>query len=254
VIGAPHNVLVEEASTIKLLMRMAESKGAMEFHPDLVHYYASEHGGLNEYSNRVWKRREGQNLVNHFKADEDLLPDELDARRAKTTAVFTSALAQRLVMSRLERKAKYNPNDQMALAKKSYGKGSGRVGPDMRVMMHVKHRCGMLGKRKIHVKGGCCDKQEPDAMDDEGDFLTTAHSLPQLTPRTCCCCCCCCCLLLPACCCLLLPACCCLLLLGPPTLGSFSVGWLVGWLVWFGCNSSRSFSEPEIPQIAGFEA
>ena len=64
-IGAPHNVLVEEASTIKLLMRMAESKGAMEFHPDLVHYYASEHGGLNEYSNRVWKRREGQNLVNH---------------------------------------------------------------------------------------------------------------------------------------------------------------------------------------------
>jgi hypothetical protein len=142
-IGAPHHVLVEEAATTKLLMRLQESKGSMEFHPDLMQYYASNHGGLNEFRNLVWKRREGQDLVSHFKADEDLTDEELAARQAKYKRIFTSALAQRLVMSRLKRKAKYNPIDQMNLSKK---KGPSRSGVDARVLLHVKHRTGLLAK------------------------------------------------------------------------------------------------------------
>eukprot|EP01045_Picozoa_sp_COSAG04_P030949 COSAG04_NODE_5553_length_1572_cov_1.186015_1_plen_82_part_10 len=34
---------------MKLLMRMQETKGTMEFHQDLLRYYATNHGGLNEY-------------------------------------------------------------------------------------------------------------------------------------------------------------------------------------------------------------
>ncbi len=140
-IGAPHHVLVEEAATTKLLMRLQESKGSMEFHPDLMQYYASNHGGLNEYRNLVWKRREGQDLVTHFKADEDLTDEELAARKANYKRVFTSALAQRLVMSRLKRKAKYNPIDQMSLATKGGGKNV-----DTRVLGHVKNRTGLGDK------------------------------------------------------------------------------------------------------------
>eukprot|EP01043_Picozoa_sp_COSAG02_P077133 COSAG02_NODE_16733_length_1060_cov_0.903226_2_plen_161_part_00 len=138
-IGAPHHVLVEEAATTKLLMRLQESKGSMEFHPDLMQYYASNHGGLNEYRNLVWKRREGQDLMTHFKADDDLTEEELAARKANYKRIFTSALAQRLVMSRLKRKAKYNPIDQISLSKKDK-----RV--DKRVIGHVKNRAGLGDK------------------------------------------------------------------------------------------------------------
>ena len=144
-VGAPHHVLVEEAGMTKLLMRLAESKGAMEFHPDLLQYYAYNHGGLNEYKNLVWKRRDGTDLMSHFKADEDLSDEELALRQARYNQVFTSALAQRLVLSRLQRKAKYSPMDQMSLAKKG-NKGASRMTPDARVIMHVKHRTGMIGK------------------------------------------------------------------------------------------------------------
>ena len=143
-VGAPHHVLVEEAGMTKLLMRMAESKGAMEFHPDLLQYYAYNHGGLNEYKNHVWKRRDGQDLMWHFKADEDLTGEELVARQARYPQVFTSALAQRLVMSRLKRKAKFDPMDQISLADKGRTKGASGTTPDVRVMNHVKHRAGLL--------------------------------------------------------------------------------------------------------------
>lgn len=143
-IGAPHRVLVEEATNAKVLMRLAESKGSMEFHPDLLKYYASNHGGLNEYRNLVWTRREGQDLTKHFKEDEDLSEDELADRRAKYPQVFTSALAQRLVMARLRRTAKYNPTDVMALANSKLRGGSA---PDERLMGHIKNRSGVSGNR-----------------------------------------------------------------------------------------------------------
>ena len=161
-IGAPHHVLVEEAAQAKLLMRLAETKGSMEFHPDLLPYYASNHGGLNEYRNHVWKRREGQDLVTHFKADEDLTDDELAARQAKCKHVFTSALAQRLVMLRLKRVAQYHPIDQMNLASKADA--------DKRVLKHVKHRCGLGGRTQSSGSdqdssdGGTCNSARTTHM------------------------------------------------------------------------------------------
>ena len=32
----------------RAVMRMAETKGTMLFHPDLLPFYAANHGGLNE--------------------------------------------------------------------------------------------------------------------------------------------------------------------------------------------------------------
>jgi hypothetical protein len=155
-IGAPHHVLVQEATHAKLLMRLAESKGSMEFHPDLVHFYASNHGGLSEYSNHVWKRRAGQDLVTHFKTDEDLTDDQLAARQAKCKHVFTSALAQRLVMLRLQRVTKYQPIDQMNLAAKENA--------DKRVLKHVKHRCGLDDSRLPTRSDDSGRQSNPSAM------------------------------------------------------------------------------------------
>ena len=53
-------------------------------------YFASNHGGLNEYKNRVWKRREGNDLRDHFKEDEGLDERQLAARKARLQRVFVS--------------------------------------------------------------------------------------------------------------------------------------------------------------------
>ena len=56
-VGATLETLIDEAAHMKTLMRLQESKGTMEFQPELMHFYASHHGGLNEFSNNKWNRR-----------------------------------------------------------------------------------------------------------------------------------------------------------------------------------------------------
>jgi hypothetical protein len=155
-IGATHQVLVDEASEMKLLMRMQESKGAIEFHEDLLHYYCSNHGGLNEYVAEAPPGVEGygegfeglpsgyhtgfhlqprnlDDLTEHWKHDEQLTPERLAVRMKQNEHVFTSALAQRLVMNRLNRLGRYSPDSLLQLGDE--GKGA-----DMKSLKHVVHR------------------------------------------------------------------------------------------------------------------
>ena len=134
-IGAPHKVLVDEASHMKLLMRLQETKGSMEFQEDLLQYYASNHGGLNEYKNHKWTRRNVSDIASHFKRDEALDEEQLALRNKRKPEVFTSALAQRIVMHRLRRVGRYDPEHQ-----KNVGSQGGKA--DVRMLGHVKNRCG----------------------------------------------------------------------------------------------------------------
>ena len=177
-VGAPHHVLVEEAAHAKLIMRLAETKGSMEFRPDLLQYYASNHGGLSEYRNHVWKRREGQDLVTHFKADEELTAEELLARQAKCKHVFTSALAQRLVMLRLNRVTRYSPIDQMNRAAK--GKRLQRA--DKRVLMHVKNRCGMGPGRQSNASTTTLDSSIDGGKSSSARATQKTQLLPLIQP------------------------------------------------------------------------
>ena len=115
-IGAPQKVLVDEASHMKLLMRLQETKGSMEFQEDLLQYYASNHGGLNEYKNHKWTRRNVSDIASHFKRDEALDEEQLALRNKRKPEVFTSALAQRIVMHRLRRVGRYDPEHQKNVA------------------------------------------------------------------------------------------------------------------------------------------
>ena len=117
-VGATLETLIDEAAHMKTLMRLQESKGTMEFQPELMHFYASHHGGLNEFSNNKWNRRQVNDIEWHFKREKDLTEREKQRRLNNRKEVFTSALAQRLVMSRLKRLAKYDPVHLMRLAKR----------------------------------------------------------------------------------------------------------------------------------------
>ena len=134
-IGAPHKVLVDEASHMKLLMRLQETKGSMEFQEDLLQYYASNHGGLNEYKHHKWTRRNVSDIASHFKRDEALDEEQLALRNKRKTEVFTSGLAQRIVMHRLRRVGRYDPEHQQ-----NVGSQGGKA--DLRMLGHVKNRCG----------------------------------------------------------------------------------------------------------------
>ena len=162
-VGAPHSVLVDEAQQMKLLMRMQETKGTMEFHQDLLRYYATNHGGLNEYRRtpplvdvngemvpdaayptdqyyqgpHLAPRGGEAGLAEHWKYDEDLTEDQLAARTKRQQKVFTSAVAQRLVMNRLQRLGRYDPDHQMQLAAKA---GKGFNAPDFRCLQHIANR------------------------------------------------------------------------------------------------------------------
>ena len=157
-IGAPHDVLVDEAQQMKLLMRMQETKGTMEFHQDLLRYYATNHGGLNEYipgpptgpdgeplenyptddyhQGPHLRQREPAMLEQHWKYDEELSAEELEQRQMRAQSVFSSSIAQRLVMSRLVRLGRYDPDHQMQLAAKDT-KG---LPADRRALGHVSNR------------------------------------------------------------------------------------------------------------------
>jgi hypothetical protein len=162
-VGAPHGVLVDEAQQMKLLMRMQETKGTMEFHQDLLRYYATRHGGLNEYrkgppmvvneqgeevpdpkyptdlyhQGAHLEQRDENQLEEHWKYDEDLTPEQLAVREKNYQKVFTSAIAQRLVMNRLQRLGRYDPDHSMQLASQ---KGTGDKAPDFRCLNHVSNR------------------------------------------------------------------------------------------------------------------
>jgi hypothetical protein len=90
-VGAAYDILIDEAHNTGLSMRMQETKGAMEFHTDLIRYYSSNHGGLNEYEDGKWKprdpslmkeielevgenRKESAGIIRHW-APEEQLPD-----------------------------------------------------------------------------------------------------------------------------------------------------------------------------------
>jgi hypothetical protein len=70
-VGAPYKSLVDEAHATRTLMRLQEAKGTMPFHRDLIRYYASNHGGINEYQNGLWVKRNTQMVADgrHFKAE-----------------------------------------------------------------------------------------------------------------------------------------------------------------------------------------
>lgn len=57
-VGARQEIMVDEAHTMEVLMRMQETKGQLEFHPDLQRYYNTNHGGLNEFKDGKWERRQ----------------------------------------------------------------------------------------------------------------------------------------------------------------------------------------------------
>lgn len=164
-IGAPHHILVDEASELRLLMRMQESKGSMEFHEDLMHYYNTNHGGLNEYRTDAPKDEEGNpikgygegnpdlpagyhegghlrprdpsSLEEHWIHDEELDEAALKIRTKENEKVFTSAIAQRLVLNRLQRQGRYAPDQHMQLA------SNGGAKADTKALNRVMHRSVM---------------------------------------------------------------------------------------------------------------
>ena len=141
-IGAPMAVLIDEADQMKLLMRLQETKGSMEFHQDLIHFYASNHGGLNEYKKHKWLRRNAADIETHFKADQDLHPDRLELRNKRKKEVFTSGICQRLVMNRLQRVGRYSPSHQQSLT-------DAGGNPDALMLKKVQDRCDLSHPKEI---------------------------------------------------------------------------------------------------------
>jgi hypothetical protein len=131
-VGARHKILVEEAEVVEMLMRMQETKGAFEFHPDLIRFYSSNHGGLNEFQSGNWQRRDASEMATHWKPDEQLNELQLEIREERSQAVFTSAQCHRLVRHRLKRLGRYDPDHIMQLAS--------RPGADARVLSHISNR------------------------------------------------------------------------------------------------------------------
>eukprot|EP01052_Picozoa_sp_SAG31_P038357 SAG31_NODE_5110_length_2738_cov_1.601743_1_plen_479_part_10 len=117
-VGASFDVLVDEAHRTRVLMRLQETKGTLEFHKDLIRYYATNHGGLNEYENGKWLKRDprmGQG-DRHFKAVEDMSELEIQEMGALKNKIFTSGPAQQLILGRIRRSAHCDP-DKMKVRK-----------------------------------------------------------------------------------------------------------------------------------------
>ena len=116
-VGASYDILVDEAQAISMPMRMQETKGTMEFHKDLIRYYASSHGGLNEYQDGRWEGRD-PNLCageNHWKSPLEHTEEGENKMAIAAQKIFPSSVAQRLVMSRLRRRAHYDPDWMMSI-------------------------------------------------------------------------------------------------------------------------------------------
>ena len=117
-LGASYDILVDEAQSISVPMRMQETKGTMSFHKDLTRYYSSNHGGLNEFKDGRWEARDPNQCLgeNHWKSPPEMTEDENAKAAARAKKIFNSGVAQRLVMSRLRRVAGYDPDWMMSLA------------------------------------------------------------------------------------------------------------------------------------------
>jgi hypothetical protein len=119
-VGADYKVCIDEAYSNRILMRMQDTKGSLEFHPDLIRYYASNHGGLNEYVDGRLKPRDPSQAQDgkHWQPIEQ--GSEQEANQAERDhKVFTSAIKQRLVLSRLKRRAGYSPEHTMTLTEEN---------------------------------------------------------------------------------------------------------------------------------------
>lgn len=163
-IGAPTDVLINEAHHTKIKMRLQETKGQLEFHQDLLRFYATNHGGLNEFHSNRWVRRDPTRAANWaakstITADQqaEALQEELEIQKKKDImnrqddekevvvgqvserarrrdllqsrqTVFTSGLAQRLVLSRMKRVGLVNLEQYM------------HAGQPEEVLRHVKKR------------------------------------------------------------------------------------------------------------------
>eukprot|EP01043_Picozoa_sp_COSAG02_P026908 COSAG02_NODE_1564_length_11912_cov_7.524676_2_plen_1114_part_00 len=143
-IGAPMSILIDEAASMKLLMRLQETKGSLEFHEDLLHFFASNHGGLNEYRRHKWLRRNATDIHTHFIMDKDLPHDRLELRKRRNLEVFTSGICQRVVMNRLQRVGRYSPAHQMGLT-------SSRGRPDAQILQQMQQRCDLQHPEKIRA-------------------------------------------------------------------------------------------------------
>lgn len=116
-LGATMDVLVQQAKGNRtVVMRMAETKGTMYFHEDLIQYYSVNHGGLNECVEEnlqtKWLPRKGEKTAR----DWTYRPPKDPSGRApwedfndRSMKVFTSAQAQALVMDRLKTHASLDP-------------------------------------------------------------------------------------------------------------------------------------------------
>lgn len=119
-LAATIDTLIQEAKLGSTVMRLAETKGSMFFHPDLVHYYASNHGGLNETTvenlKTKWLPRDetlAPNWAMRPEVDpEGKMPWEFSDNKARH--IFTSAHAQRLVMKRMKRVGRIDPEQQLS--------------------------------------------------------------------------------------------------------------------------------------------
>ena len=120
-LGAPTKVLIEEAHAqkAKFKMKLQETMGEIPFNKDLIQYYATNHGGLNEYVDGNWGTRdakEGDKWVERLKDyhhQEDLSPKEVDRRHVQESRIFTSADAQRLIFMRLKRVGHFHPDSYL---------------------------------------------------------------------------------------------------------------------------------------------
>eukprot|EP01051_Picozoa_sp_SAG22_P008353 SAG22_NODE_632_length_8376_cov_4.201160_2_plen_508_part_00 len=116
-VAADYDVLVDEADTTNILMRLQETKGAIPFRKDLIRYYNSNHGGLTEYRDGIWEKRDPNNAEDgHWKNLNEMSEDEIAELESENLKIFPSGLAQRLVMSRLRRRAHYDPDWMMSIS------------------------------------------------------------------------------------------------------------------------------------------
>ena len=124
-IGACHGVLAKEAHTQGFELRLQESKGMMPFREDLIQYFASNHGGLDEWNHGSgWEQRDpalsedwAEKLKDYHDDDliETLTAEEKAERTRVERRVFTSSSSQRLCIQRLKRLGHLDPEDQMKM-------------------------------------------------------------------------------------------------------------------------------------------
>ena len=101
-VGAPFDVLVREAHEMKLPMRLQNTRGSLPFHEDKVGYFATNHGGLNEFEEGQWNPRELIDPDDSLTPIRDTKEGDMPAFYAEKK-VFTSALQQRIVVNRMKR-------------------------------------------------------------------------------------------------------------------------------------------------------